>query len=314
MFDYVSEDSLADVLGLALSSAAHRAFAQGLLHDYVTREEALHTVRGRIRFDEQIRRRPGIPLPIEVRYDEFTDDIVANRIVKAAAMRLGAMRLRERRTRRELAWIAGVLENVSLVSYPSGDVPEVSFNRLNEHYRGVVELSRLILRHTAFESDRGTVRTRGFLMDMNDVFQEFVTVALREELRLTTSTFREQSICSLDTEGQVGLIPDLVWKEGQSYRFVGDAKYKDTEDAGARPGDLYQLLAYVTALNLGGGILVYAESDTNRVVHRVRHSGRELEVRTLDISGTLDDVFCRVRKLADRIRELAGNVAASAGR
>ena len=56
----------------------------------------------------------------------------------------------------------------------------------------------------------------------------------------------------------------------------------------------------MTALNLGGGILVYAESDTDRVVHRIRHSGKELEVRTLDISGTLDDVFCRVRKLADR--------------
>ena len=314
MFDYVSEDSLADVLALALSSAAHRAFSQGLLHDYVTREEALHTVRGRIRFDEQIRRRPGIPLPIEVRYEEFTDDILANRLVKAAVMRLGAMRLRERQTRGELGWIAGVLENVSLMSFPSGDVPEFNFNRLNAHYRGVVELSRLILRHTAFEAGRGDVRTRGFLMDMNAVFQEFVTVALREELRLTTSTFRERSIKSLDTERQVGLIPDLVWKEGQSYLFVGDAKYKDTEDDGARPGDLYQLLAYVTALNLGGGILVYAESDTDRVVHRVRHSGKELEVRTLDISGTLDDVFCRVRKLADRVRELAANVGTSAGR
>ena len=58
----------------------------------------------------------------------------------------------------------------------------MKFDRLNEHYRSVVALARLILRHGAFESGRGDVRAQGFLMDMNVVFQEFVTVALREAL------------------------------------------------------------------------------------------------------------------------------------
>ncbi len=43
-------------------------------------------------------------------------------------------------------------------------------------------LARLILRHCAFESGRGDVRASGFLMDMNDLFQEFLTAALREAL------------------------------------------------------------------------------------------------------------------------------------
>ena len=61
-------------------AAARRAFGRGLLRGYLTEEEALHTVRGRIRFDEQIRRRYGIPLPVELRFDEFTEDILANRL------------------------------------------------------------------------------------------------------------------------------------------------------------------------------------------------------------------------------------------
>ena len=162
------------------SAAARRAFSRGLLHDYLTREEALYTVRGRIRFDEQIRRRFGIPMPIEVRYDEFTDDILANRLVKAATARLGRMRLRSEKARNDLGRIAGMLDNISPVEFAPKDVPEVRFDRLNDHYRSVVELSRLILRHSAFESRRGQVRASGFLMDMNVVFQEFVTVALRE--------------------------------------------------------------------------------------------------------------------------------------
>jgi 5-methylcytosine-specific restriction enzyme subunit McrC len=41
-------------------------------------------VRGSIRFDERVRKRFGIPLPVEVRFDEFTEDILENRLLKAA--------------------------------------------------------------------------------------------------------------------------------------------------------------------------------------------------------------------------------------
>ena len=304
MFDFPDEYALPDVLALALVSTARRAFVRGLLHGYRTEEEALHTVRGRIMFAEQIRRRFGIPLPVEVRYDEFTDDIRENRLVKAAAARLGGMRLRSRDARVGLGWIAAMLDNVSPVEFPPNDVPDVPFDRLNEHYRGVVGLSRLILRYSAFESGRGQVRAAGFLMNMNDVFQEFVTQALREALGVSPYAFGERNIPSLDKDGIVSLRPDLVWREGSSWTFVGDAKYKDLSDDSAPNSDLYQLLAYVTALNLPGGMLIYAKGEREPATYHVRHSGKWLEVAALDLSGTLDDVLKRVEGLAIRVKVL----------
>ena len=305
LFDFEEDQTLPDTLALALSAAARQAFSRGLLHDYLTREEALYTVRGRIRFDDQIRHRFGIPMPIEVRYDEFTDDILANRLVKAATARLGGMRLRSQRARRGLGWIAGILDNISPVEFASKDVPDVRFDRLNEHYRGVVELSRLILRHSAFESGRGQVRASGFLMDMNMVFQDFVTVALHEALGVSADAFRERTIDSLDRGGQVRLRPDLVWKEGPTYVFVGDAKYKRIRDERVPNADLYQLLAYATALDLPGGMLIYAEGEADPVVHEVRYSGKRLEVAALDLSGPLEEVLERVDQIADGVRVLS---------
>ena len=148
-FDFEEQPALPDTLALALAAAARRAFARGLLHGYLTHEEALPTVRGRIRFDDQLRHRFGLPLPVEVRYDEFTDDILANRLVKAAVARLGGMRLRSPKARRDLGRVAGLLDTVSLVAFPPNNLPQVSFDRLNQHYRDVVGLSRLILRHSA---------------------------------------------------------------------------------------------------------------------------------------------------------------------
>ncbi len=302
LFDFQEEPALPDTLALALTAAARRAFARGLLHGYRTEEEALYAVRGRIRFDEQIRRRFGIPMPVEVRYDEFTDDITENRLVKAAVARLGEMRLRSSQARRGLGWTAAMLENVSLVEYAQGDVPDVTFDRLNEHYRGVVGLSRLILEHSAFEAKRGKVRATGFLMDMNVLFQEFVTVALRESLGVSERVFLERSIPTLDVQGEVRLRPDLTWWDGNTCTFVGDAKYKRIESV--PNADLYQLLAYVTALDLPGGLLVYAAGEAAEASYRVRKSGKTLEISTLNLEGSLESVLRRVCDVAAQVREL----------
>ncbi len=301
-FDFPDEYALPDVLASALAVQARRAFSRGLLHGYITEEEALYTVRGRIRFDDQIRRRFGVPLPVEVRYDEFTDDIPENRLVKAAAYRLGRMRLRSAKARIGLGWIAGILDNVSLVEFPRSGVPALTFDRLNEHYQGVVELSRLILRHSAFESNRGQVRASGFLVDMNVLFQEFLTVSLREALGVSEKVFGESAISSLDNEGMVHLRPDLVWRDGASCIFVGDAKYKNITGKSVPEADLYQMLAYITALDLSSGLLVYAQGEADVATYTVRHSRKRLEVTSLDMSGTLDKILDNVGILAERVR------------
>ena len=306
-FDFEEDEALPDVLAIALASAAYGAFARGLLHGYRVEEDALQTVRGRIRLDDQIRRRSGFVLPVEVRYDEFTDDILENRLVKAAASRLGRMRLRSVKARRGLSWVAGMLEQVSLVEFGANHVPETRFDRLNEHYRGVVGLARLVLRHSEFESGRGHVRASGFLMNMNDLFQEFVTVALREALGVSEQTLRSDRgvrRVTLDVGELAGLKPDLSWWDGATCTFVGDAKYKNLTDRPVPGADLYQLLAYATAHDLPGGLLVYAQGEADAASYVVKHSRKRLEVVALDLSGTLDEVLGRVDYVATRVRAL----------
>ena len=307
LFDFEESEALPDTLAIALASAARGAFVRGLLHGYREEEEALQTVRGRIRIEEQMRRRFGIGLPVEVRYDEFTDDILTNRLVKAAVGRLGGMRLRSLKARRGLSWVAAMLEQVSPVEFGPNEVPEIRFDRLNEHYRGVVGLARLVLRHSAFESGRGDVRASGFLINMNTLFQEFVTVALREALGVSEQTLRsDRGIrrVTLDEAKEVRLAPDLSWWDGAICTFVGDAKYKNLTNSSVPNTDLYQLLAYATALNLPGGLLVYAKGEADTASYRVRHTGKRLDVVALDLSGTLDEVLGRVDHVATRVRAL----------
>ena len=201
-----------------------------------------------------------------------------------------------------------MLDNVSRVSFPPKEVPEVQFDRLNEHYREVVSLSRLILQHTAFETDRGGLRASGFLMDMNKVFQGFVTQALREELGASERAFRSDDRTprvTLDEGGHIRLRPDISWWDGQTCTFVGDAKYKNIASEREIPNaDLYQLLAYATALDLPGGLLIYAKGEAEPAEYLVRNSGKRLEVVALDLAGEIDELLASVADLARRVRRL----------
>ena len=131
-------------------------------------------------------------------------------------------------------------------------------------------------------------------------------MALREALGVSANAFGERAISSLGhRSGKVSLRPDLVWRDGGRDVFVGDAKYKKTAGHAVPNADLYQLLAYTTALDLPGGLLIYAEGEDEPATYEVRNSGKRLEVATLDLSGTLDEVLERVDSLADGIRESA---------
>ena len=237
--------------------------------------------------------------------------------MKAAAARLRRMRIRAARSRAGLAWIGARLDNVSPVEYAANAVPEITFDRLNGHYREVVALSRLILRQRSFEADRGGIRASGFLIDMNVIFQEFVTQALRDALHVSARVFRSDNQIgrvTLDEAGDVRLKPDLTWWDGGECTFAGDVKYKRIKDTHVPNADLYQLLAYATALDLPGGLLIYAQGEEEPAAHRVRHAGKLLEVAALDLSGTPEALLARIEDLAYRVRDMRARAIVPARR
>ena len=101
-------------------------------------------MRGRIRLTDQINARFGLPLPVEVTYDDFTEDIEENRLLKTAIHLLWRMPIRSPGARRELGALRPAFASVALGSYRPGQVPAVHYTRLNQRYRPAVELARLI--------------------------------------------------------------------------------------------------------------------------------------------------------------------------
>jgi 5-methylcytosine-specific restriction enzyme subunit McrC len=299
--------NLAEAIVPLFARTAQQAIRPGLLHGYRRREDTLTSVRGRIRIAEQFRTRTGLPLPIEVVYDDFTPDILENQLLRTAVDILGQLYLRHQDSRISLARLRQQLTGISTVVPDRREIPEPHWTRLNERYRPAIALARLILSTSGLEARAGGQDASAFLIDMNALFERFVRVALREALRLDVSAFpaaaRRRQIF-LDMERGVRLRPDLSWWIGGRCVFAGDCKYKKTE--GTIPNaDVYQMLAYLTALQLADGLLVYAAGEDSPHTITVPFAGKRVLVRTVDVVQAPADVLAQVAKLADQIRSIA---------
>ncbi|MFD5708953.1 McrC family protein [Streptomyces pharetrae] len=299
---------LLPALAHAYERQVARAIRQGLLQGYRSAEDSALVVRGRIREAEQVRRRFGVALPVEITYDEFTTDIPENRLLRAATERLlrlpgipSAVRARLLRQRTRFADVTAFVRGQQ--------VPEWRPSRLNTRYHQALHLARAILDGASTEHHPGGLQIDGFLFDMNKVFEDFVCVALREALRPYggRGTLQAKGV-HLDEDARIRMQPDFVWygngSEGRPLAVV-DAKYKVEKTRGYPDADLYQMLAYCTALGLPAGHLVYAKGNAPHGGHRVRETGTVLHQHALDLERSPDEILAEVGALARDMASIA---------
>lgn len=284
----------------ALVRLVDRALRQGVLQGYRHVEEAGQTLRGRVRTTAQITRRFGAAIPVEVAYDDYSADIAENQILRAALRRMlsvpGVPDLVRHRLLRQVHRLAEVSE------LPAGAaLPGWSPSRLNARYQPALWLAEVILRSHSFELGRGRVPATGFLLNMAKVFEDFVVGALGSALE---DRFGGRAVAQdpwkLDAAGLVSMYPDLVWypQPGRP-GLVVDAKYKVDTVPNA---DVYQLLAYCTALGLREGRLVYARGVEVPRRYEVVGAGVTVWAHTLDVGLPAGALSGQIAELAKQIR------------
>lgn len=308
----VAEPDLWAALAESLARLAERATGGGVLQGYVTVEDSLRTVRGRIRIGDQIARRPGFLVPVEVTFDEFTVDIAENRILRTAIRRMLAVpRLADAPAAR-LAHLDGRLAEVSVLRR-GAPIPVWHPSRLNERYVPALRLAELVLAHSSAEAGDGTVQVAGFVVDMAKVFEDFVGTALTESLRRFPGTTVLQYPDHLDqpTPGSKPGIPmyvDVVHTVNRRPRLVFDAKYKAESPGGRYPNaDHYQMLAYATALAVPTAWLVYAGGGQPHS-RAIRNTGIQVVEYPLNLRAEPVELLAQVDGLAERAWTEAGLV------
>jgi 5-methylcytosine-specific restriction enzyme subunit McrC len=305
-FSYAFENNLLVGFAELFARSVERALGRGVRRDYRAEHERLPALRGRIDYRE-LARRPGRTFPLPCEFDDYSADIPENRYLKAAVNRLLRVPGVRAETRRTLSFLQTRLEDVADTHVLPESIATIPSTRLNAHYWPALRLANLVLRNLSLIDRAGDADAASFMLDMNDLFQRWVTDRLRRLLRPHTRVVAEPKNWSLDERSKVRLLPDLTFISGDRLTYVGDVKYKLTDSGLGRTADYYQLLAYTTARRLTEGVLIYCQgagSVTEREVV-VRHGGPRLMTYQVDLKGSPRDIDAEIRKLAEWINQRA---------
>ena len=209
-FDYaISSDLLPSIVAF-FARTLETTLARGLLRSYRHEEDRLIAMRGRIDMTAQFRQ-AGIRLPVACQFDEYTSDIAENRYVKAAArLALRVPRVAAEDRRRLLQQVVA-LEDVADHAVRPDEVDRIQETRLNAHYQPALRLARLLLDNLTLVDQRGDHSASSFLVDMNQLFEDFVTQRLRRELRGRLEVL-SQFGTHLAERRRVPIRPDLVFR------------------------------------------------------------------------------------------------------
>lgn len=307
-FAFGGSHDLLRELSQFFARAMQHATHAGLLRAYRTEHEQLVGVRGRIDVAAQIRQ-PGSSR-IACTFDEYTVDVIENRVLKAACRRLLQVPGVQFEVRRVLRQALVAFEDVADGPVRSEAIDWIVFNRLNRHYEPALRLAQLVLRNLSLLDQAGHHGASAFMVDMNDLFQRYVTDRLSRALRGRLDVISEPGV-RLGTKGRIPMYPDLVFRRGATDVFVGDLKYKLAEDGRGRSGDYYQLLSYLTAMNLQRGVLIYCQTSGEAPQRRVDvvNSDKQLLTYALDLTGTRPQLEAAIDALGTWVfNELRGPI------
>lgn len=312
-FEYATTFDLLSSVIAFFARTVETTLARGVLRSYRTEREAVVALRGRLDLRGQLAR-PGVLTPVPCEFDNFTADNRENRYLRAAVRLAARVPTVHPADRGRLMQQLVALEEVSDVIVPADDLDGIVMSRLNAHYAPALRLARLVLANLTLMDRRGGTAASSFMVDMNDLFQRFVTERLRRALRDVLDVEAEPPV-HLAERNAVRMEPDLVFVRRGARVLVGDVKYKITRDAWACSADYYQLLAYTTALDLPEGLLIYCLADGGRPERSVtvKWAGKVLHTRALDLTGSPAGVSAELHRLASWIADRARSASPPVG-
>ncbi len=284
LIDCESLEGFFERLVRIVASRASDRIRKGLHREYVQVSERLPMVRGHV--DLKSRLRSPWTVEIDCVFDEHTADLKANQIITWTlwrATRTGLCGELVLQSVRKV--LRAMLSVVSLTPTAPSDCVLGMYHRLNEDYRPIHALCRLILENLGPSHEIGQHQMLPFIVNMSHLFELFIAEWLTANIDPRYNSQPQERV-QLGDAGELEFrIDNVVYDTGTMRPLcVIDTKYKIPDRPS--PGDIAQAVTYATLKDCGDAVLVYPkrlDSPLDLVIGKIR-------VRSMSFSldGDLD--------------------------
>jgi len=326
----VDGNDLFDLIVMLLTEETKALVRDGLIRGYHPVDDSLELMRGRLRIREQFLRRYGQFHRVECSFDEFDGDVPENQLL-AAALQAAAPRAANHIVRSNARTLAGMLNGICEVRSRHADwySRNIHYGRRNDRYKSAHALAKLVLVGLALNdhSDSSALNLTSFMVDMNAIFEKFITRLVINALVGTPLRVRAQeSIRAVILDEETGdtystIRPDLIVEDTVTGRTVPiDVKYKFYDAAKKISStDIYQ--SFVYAYSVGAhpddpraGLIYPSTAPISGPALRIRPlaGARPARIRGagIDVAAVLEAIEIRaVEALHERMRITISEVA-----
>ena len=306
-----SFDDIYDLFAEILCRGISYQLKQGLYREYVSHNESLLTVRGKINMSETIRNKMRNNQQINCDYDMLTENNIYNQILVATTHILLKHSDVKKETKMRLKKLMLFFQNVGVIDVHTIHWDRLRFDRNNRNYRMLLYICYFIVREWLFTTENGNFKMQAFSDEhLCRLFEKFVLEYYKkhhpefkpEAKQIEWNIIKEQTNTSvlpimqtdiLLTIGERTLIIDTKY-----YSKILQQQYgKET----IRNNNLYQIRTYVNEYDREhhhnvDGMLLYAKTknddfDDATINHR---DGYSLFIRTLDLNSDFDGIKKRL--------------------
>jgi len=278
---------------------------RGLDHSYVRKEKNLPFLKGKLLFNEQIRRNLAHQERCFVAYDDFIADTWLNRILKAGSRRMLQM-ARSNASQVRLREILLRMAEVKDAEIQLHHFDRVNLNRNNERFGQVLDFCKLLLFGQTPSPRRGAHQTFSLVFPMEQLFEEFIAMFIKtnaRELGLTRSAVHIQAaghrkwLLRSESGGRrFQLKPDIVIAKGKdNVQGIIDTKWKRLKpdnmatNNNVSQADLYQVYAYAHEYGSPNNTLLYPKIDgvKNKTFTLINDNNTKLRIAQVDLTCDL---------------------------
>ena len=307
-------ENTAELFAAILAKGISVLLKRGIGKEYISRTEATASLRGKLEITESIKTQTALRKQMVCCYDEFSENSVMNRIIKATARLLITAEISKMRKQR-LRKLMVYFENVEDIDLHGVDW-HMRYDRNNQTYRMLISICYLTVKGLLQTGDNGSTKIMDFLDEqrMCRLYEKFILEYYRKEYPKIVAN-PSQISWVLDDENDF-MLPtmqsDITLCYGEKVLII-DAKYYahatqvQYDVHTLHSCNLYQIFTYVKNKEaaLSGkphevsGLLLYAKTDETVLPDgEYRMSGNRISVITLDLGCDFSDIASQLDDIA----------------
>lgn len=324
--DIASEEfeQIESLFAAILAKGISQQLKQGLYREYVTQNEVLPVMRGKLDMRETMRQNIQQRQVLACEFDELSENNIFNQILKTTAMMLIRMCSVDKKQRKLLKKAMLSFEHVDTIEPSAIRWNMLRFQRNNKNYQMLLNICYFVLEGLLQTTEEGNYRMASFLDEhMVRLFERFVLEYYRCHYSGRFLVAASQIKWNLGADAKetaikstIKFLPvmqtDIMLQERKTDRIlIIDTKYythmmqsrfhNDTFHS----NNLYQIFAYVKnqdVKNSGNvsGMLLYAKTG-EEIVPDAEYfmGGNRISVKTLDLNDEFKNIASQLAEIVE---------------